>query len=1185
MDTGILKKFAQNSRRQLQEQIAAQLVRVLSTDTAQLREQESAINDLRTQIKETSKEAVIERVAYTWFNRFCALRFMDINGYNPVRIVSPADGFTQAEVLAEAKQGYLPAEFFSRATDKQKINDLLSGKLPSSDPQNEAYRLILVAVCNFYHSMMPFLFEKIADYTELLMPLDLLSDNSILAAIREAISPENGKEVEVIGWLYQFYISEKKDKVFEDLKKNKKITPENIPAATQLFTPHWIVRYLVENSLGRLWMLNHPQSGLIEKMEYYIKPEQPETDFLKITSPTEIKVCDPACGSGHMLTYAFDLLYSIYEESGYDAPDIPQLILENNLYGIEIDERAGELAAFALIMKACEKDKRFLKRITQPNICVLENVTFNDTELKSYMDAMGRDLFTSALQDTLHQFEEVKNFGSLIKPVVTDVAYIRQMIESKNLDNDLFLYGTHEKVLKVLQQTDYLSPKYHVTIANPPYMGGKGMNDRLKVFAQKNFPDSKSDLFAMFMEQSLYLCQSSGIIGMINLPSWLFLSTFEKLRKKIISNFSISSLLHMGRGIFGIDWGSTAFIIQKQSINIRGSYFRLHKRNFQHIYFDDIKKLFLNAKRNHEYKYDFDEYRDKAGTIEIPEESNNSGLQIYFQSAANAFKKIPGSPIAYWVSDAFSNTFSIGLKIGSSAKKGLSCSGTELFYRYVWEVSNNRCFFNKGNIWHRITKGGPVRKWYGNNENLIKWENNGYDIKSRTDEKGKPLATIRNENFYLQPGVSWNDVSSGSLSCRYTSAGSIPTDSGPMIYSKNKLLEMLLFLNSCVSKPYVEILCPTIHFGIGQIAEFPLIAKTEINYNAKANALIALSKFDWDLYETSWDFADLSLLRAEYRRKSLEDTYRTVYKHWQDMTQEMQKLEEENNRVFIDAYGLQDELTPDVPLEEITLTCNPNYRYGKGKPDEEYKALLLADTMKEFISYSLGCMFGRYSLDKPGLILANQGETLKDYLAQIPTPTFVPDSDNVIPILDGDWFTDDVAERFKKFLKVTFGEEQYEENLKFIEDALGKDIRKYFLKDFYNDHLKRYKKRPIYWLFSSPNGSFNALIYMHRYRQDTVSIILNDYLREYRAKLAARKDHLSQVEVSASATPAEKTKAIKEIDKITKMIQELDAYEREVLYPLATEQIAIDLDDGVKVNYNKFGNALKKIAGMDAKEE
>jgi len=514
METAKLKKFAQFARRSLLEQVSAKLKLVLAENSAARRERAEATKKLEETIKGHGKEQVIERVAYIWFNRFCALRFMDVNRYNRVNIVSPADpGQFQPEILAEAKMGHIDDEMVYDKV-RQQIFALLDGKAPSRDPQGEAYRLLVVAACNFWNTAMPFLFQRIDDYTELLMPDDLLSGNSILAYTREAMTPDvcgvasdqwpvaskittnhqslatshsNAGGVEVIGWLYQFYISEKKDEVFDGLKKNKKITPENIPAATQLFTPHWIVRYLVENSLGRLWLLNRPGSKLAEQMAYYIKPEQPETDFLKINRPEEIKICDPACGSGHMLTYAFDLLYAIYEEEGYEPAEIPEKILTHNLFGIEIDERAGELAAFALTMKARAKHRRFFSKAVKPNICVLQNIHFDAQEIDEYMDFVGRDLFTLPLQRTLKQFEEADNFGSLIRPDLTEVDSVLGMLESKNVSGHLFLSQTHQKVLQALRHADYLSPKYHVVVANPPYMGGGGMNGRLKVFAQDNY--------------------------------------------------------------------------------------------------------------------------------------------------------------------------------------------------------------------------------------------------------------------------------------------------------------------------------------------------------------------------------------------------------------------------------------------------------------------------------------------------------------------------------------------------------------------------------------------------------------------------------------------------------------------------------------------------------------------------
>ena len=511
METAKLRKFAQFARRSLIEQVGAKLKLVLAEESPARRESPLAIKKLEEAIAEQGKEQVVERVAYIWFNRFCALRFMDVNRYNRIGIVSPAEGQFQPEILADAKMGHIDEEMVSEAT-RQKIFTLLDGKTPSQDPQGEAYRLLVVAACNYWYSAMPLLFERIDDYTELLMPDDLLSGNSILAYTREAMTPGACQDVEVIGWLYQFYISEKKDQVFADLKKNKKVSPENIPAATQLFTPHWIVRYLVENSLGRLWMPNRPNSGLIKQMDYYIKPEGQETDFLRISSPEEIKVCDPACGSGHMLTYAFDLLFAIYEEEGYEPADIPAKILTHNLYGIEIDERAGELAAFALTMKARAKQRRFFRNAVLPNVVVLENVTFTESEMQDVAALVGKNLFTAELRDTLYQFEQAKNFGSLIVPKISDAVNTLSTVETRDLGGDLLLKELQTRVITLLRMAEALSPRYHVVVANPPYMGTRNMNPQLKKWTDKAFPNSRTDLFALFMERSLDACLKLSLI-------------------------------------------------------------------------------------------------------------------------------------------------------------------------------------------------------------------------------------------------------------------------------------------------------------------------------------------------------------------------------------------------------------------------------------------------------------------------------------------------------------------------------------------------------------------------------------------------------------------------------------------------------------------------------------------------
>ncbi|WP_035236110.1 BREX-1 system adenine-specific DNA-methyltransferase PglX [Desulfobacter vibrioformis] len=1183
METLKLKRFAQYARRTLIEQVSAKLKLVLAENSAARRERVEAVKKLEEAIKNHGKEQVVERVAYIWFNRFCALRFMDVNRYTRISVVSPADpGQFQPEILAEAKMGHLDEEMVPEKT-RQQIFDFLDGKVPSRDPQGEAYRMLVVAACNFWHKAMPFLFQRIDDYTELLMPDDLLSGNSILAYTREAMTPDACQDVEVIGWLYQFYISEKKDEVFAGLKKNKKITPENLPAATQLFTPGYIVHYLLENSLGRLWLLNRPGSGLAEKMDYYIKPEQAETDFLRINKPEEIRICDPACGSGHMLTYAFDLLYAIYEEEGYEPAEIPEKILTHNLYGIEIDERAGELAGFALTMKARERQRRFFNKGVKPNICVLENVHFSDSEIKEYMDFVGRDLFTASLQTTLRQFEEADNFGSLIRPDITNVDGMLKILMSKNVSGQLFLSLTHQKVLKALRQVDYLSPKYHVVIANPPYMGSKGMNGRLGAWIKDNYPNSKPDLFATFIERNLYFTQKYGVVAMITMQSWMFLSSFETLRARLLGQYTMLSMAHLGARAFDSIGGevvsTTAFVLENANrLDYKGGYLRLVAGNSGAEKNDAIRKAVKNP---------------DCGWL--------------YRSCAVDFKKIPGNPIAYWANDELFQKFETLKNLSKIAapKKGLVTSDNNRFLKKWFEVSFIKIGLNcisresandSGKKWFPINAGGAYRKWFGNAEILVNWENDGKEIIGYAAELyGSASRQIQNTGYYFEPCITWSNITSTEFGARYSPAGFIFGAAGTACIP-NKLdfiFGVLAFLNSKTAKRILQILNPTLNFVVADIANLPFdeaVALSDvISSNAHKNILLA--KDDWNSYETSWDFANLPVLTPNYRQSTLKETYQKLRTHWQQVTQEMQRIEGENNRIFIEAYGLQDELKPEVSINEIALTCNPHYRYGNSKREDELEPLLLADTMRELVSYAVGCMFGRYAIDKPGLILANQGQTIEDYLKQVPEPIFPADDDNVIPMLDGNWFTDDIVERFRKFLRVAFGEEHYEENLRFVEQALnikGKrnyGIRDYFLSEFYTDHWKRYKKRPIYWLFSSPKGSFNALIYMHRYRPDTISIVLNDYLREFRTKLSTHKNHLEAVTINAASSQSEKTRALKEIEKITKMISEMEEYEREVLYPLATELKEIDLDDGVKVNYPKFGKALKKIPGLSAKED
>lgn len=1164
MDTNRLKTFAQRTRIDLIGQVARKLDAVLAPESDARREAPEAIRTLEGRIKEIGRQGVIEQVAYTWFNRFTALRYMDVNGYLTPMVVSPAVDRTRPEILDQAAAGAIPD--YVRAPVATRIRDLIEGRAPSREPQVEAYRLLLVAACNDLNGIMPFMFEAIADYTELLMPTDLLAADGWVARMREVMTEEACQDVEIIGWLYQFYISEKKDQVFAGLKKNQKITAENIPAATQLFTPHWIVRYLVENSLGRLWLLNRPGSRLAERMEYYIAPEKPETDFLRVSGPQEIRICDPACGSGHMLTYAFDLLYAIYEEEGFPPAEIPGLILTHNLTGIEIDDRAGALAAFALAMKAAAKlgRRRFLRMEVRPDVVVLENVTFTPAEMQDVAAVVGRDLFTDELRTTLMQFEQAKNFGSLIVPKLRDPAETLRVVEARDFGSDLLLKEVQARVVAVLRMAEALAPKYQVVVANPPYAGVKGLNQSLASWLEEFFEKSCSDLMTAFMDRCRLLNVPSGTWGMINLPSWMFLSSYKELRARLLAMQSVHSLVHLGRGVFGADFGAVAFVVNNRTANSDATF--IARRLFE---------KFSIVRTN--------------GEIEELFQDRNYGLHNVRQSS---LRSIPDTPIAYWLSERAIEAFSNGTALSEIARprQGIKTGDNERFLRFWHEVASEKSALaehmhsaqRESAKWFPCTKGGAFRRWYGNCDYLVNWENDGNEIRNFFDENGKLRSRPQNTQFFFVGGVTWSSLTIGSFSARllprhfaFESKGS----SSP-IKDPSEARNVLGFLNTSVVDKLISALSPTVDYSEGAIGKLPIIHIAPEKLKV-AHQAIEIAKSDWDAYETSWDFTTLPLLSRDHRSGTLEATYAHLRTHWAGMTEEMQRLEEENNRIFIDAYGLQDELTPEVPIEEITLTCNPAYRYGVKGTEGEREARLLADTMKELISYAIGCMFGRYSLDAPGLILANQGDTAQTYLDRIPNPTFAPDRDNVIPLFEEDWFADDAYQRFREFLSVTFGADRLVENLEFMRQALGKEVRTYLAKDFYADHVQRYKKRPIYWLVSSPKGAFQALIYMHRYTPDTLNITLNDYVRGLRDRLEAALRAAKATEISPDATPAEKNRAKRDIDRFTKQIAEVTEWERDTLYPLAVERIRIDLDDGVKRNYPKFPGVLRPIKGLE----
>lgn len=1166
MNTNALKKFAQEARRKLLEQVGAKLEYVLNTDTPELREKADQVQKLREAIQKTSKEQIIDKVTYTWFNRFMALRFMDANDYQPIgiRVLTPKDGYTLPELLDEAKQGHIPEEL---AVKNQRIYDLLDGKIPSSNSQNEAYKDLLIGACNHLNKVLPFLFERINDYTELLLPDDLTSELSIIQDIRDGMSVEDCAEVEVIGWLYQFYISEKKDEVFASKSAVKK---EDIPAATQLFTPRWIVEYMVQNTVGKLWLQNKPNSKLREHMPYFIEsPSVKNVDYLKLNSVEELTLLDQASGSGHILVYGFDLLYKIYEEEGYNPNEIPELIIKNNLFGFEIDERASQLAGMALMMKARSYNRRFFRKEVEPTILCYKDLVLTKEEYTEAFNQIGLKL-SDELNYDLTQMQQATNYGSLIAPHTStqELEKILAGIIAKENTSDAFLKYQLEQLKISVEQLILLSHKYHCIVDNPPYMGGGNMNKVLGDFVKINYPDSKADLMACFMEAGINMLHPKGFLGMINQHSWMFLSSYEKLREKLIKNIFFDTNLHLGARTFPEIGGevvqNASFTFWKEKLQKKGIYYRLVDLNTT-----ELKRL---------------------ATIDI---GSNTNSKLYFTSNQKNFKKIPGSPIGYWLSDRFLEIFSEEKQISevASPKTGLKTGDNIRFIREWNEVSFHETGFNldrneakeSGLKWFPIQKGGEKRKHYGNHTSIVNWKNDGEEIIdwcNYLNTINVPGGVAVGREFYFKEGVCWNMISSTGFSVRYYPKGYIFNMASNSLFTENINLEYFnALLNTKVAPLIINILNPTLNVSSGIIGKFPIVYSEKFSklIESISSNCIDISKLDWDSREYSWDFTQNELIK--HKSQDLEETYDLYKQYWKNKFFQIHKNEEELNRQFIEIYGLQDELTPDVPFEDITIL--------KEETIIENGQLVFKanEVFAQFMSYAVGCMFGRYSLDKEGLILANQGETLEDYLEKVALTkdklSFTPDDDNIIPVLDDEWFEDDITGRFYAFLKASFGIANFDKNLAFVEECLGKDVRKYFVKDFYNDHIKRYKKRPIYWMFSSPKGSFNVLIYMHRYTPDTLNKILNGYLIQYREKLNTRMEHLDHLIVSGTST--EQTKAQREKDKLRVIILELVEYEREILRPLAIERINIDLDEGVLVNYNKFGAGIKEVKGLNDK--
>ncbi|MGK7400277.1 BREX-1 system adenine-specific DNA-methyltransferase PglX [Salmonella enterica] len=1144
--------------------------------------------------REQGFDVLVEHCAYTWFNRLCAIRYMEIHGYldHGFRMLSHPDNPTGFEVLdhvPEVAEALLP----------EKKAQLVEMKL--SGNQDEAiYRELLLAQCHALHRAMPFLFEAVDDEAELLLPDNLTRTDSILRGLVDGIPPEDWDDVEVIGWLYQFYISEKKEAVI-----GKVVKSEDIPAATQLFTPNWIVQYLVQNSVGRQWLQTYPDSPLKGKMDYYIEPAEqtPEVQaqLAAITpssiEPESIKVLDPACGSGHILIEAYNVLKNIYEERGYRARDIPQLILENNIFGLDIDDRAAQLSGFALLMMARQDDRRIFTRDVRLNIVSLQESLHLDIaklwqqlnfHQQSQTGSIG-DMFAEntplshtdsaeyqLLMRTLKRFVNAKTLGSLIQVPQEEEAELKAFLDALyrlEQEGDLQQKTAAKTFIPYIQQAWILAQRYDAVVANPPYMGNGGMNSDLKIFAKTYYPDSKSDLFAIFMQHAFSLLKKHGFNAQINMQSWMFLSSYEALRIWLLDKKTIISMAHLGARAFSQINGeivqTSAWVIQNiHIINHMPTFFRLVEGNEE----EKSKQLISGDKKI-------------TGISQLD------------------FKKIPGAPLAYWASKETLKLFVANLRLSEklTTREGMATGNNEKFLRYWFEISTAEIGFNIVNNSQSIDsrkryfpyiKGGNFRRWTGNFLYVVNWFNDGQELKSFADETtGRIRSHNYNGNYAFREGFSWSGISSGSFAVRHVSPGFMFDAKGPMGYVNNKkdLYPIEAFLNSTVANHLIKMLAPTLDFKLGHILNLPFIEAKEdiITLEKLTKEAIDISKNDWDAFEISWSFVTSPLIQD--RELIIKSSINKITGKWKRYTQRLQKIEEEINQIFITQSSLMNEVKSTVDLNTISLMTNPDFRYDSGQLNE---SMLVNDLLKELISYIIGCQMGRYSLDREGLVYAHEGNKgFAELVAEGAYKTFPTDNDGILPLMDDEWFDDDVTSRVKEFVRTVWGEEHLQENLDFIAESLclyalkpkkGESaldtIRRYLSTQFWKDHMKMYKKRPIYWLFSSgKEKAFECLVYLHRYNDATLARMRTEYVVPLLARYQANIDRLNEQVDGASG--GEATRLKRERDSLSKKFNELRSFDDRLRH-YADMRISIDLDDGVKVNYGKFGDLLADVKAI-----
>ena len=1150
MNKNAIKNYAVWARTELMKQVAQKAYEYdvtesslpgYNTDNVNGRlltgDEKKQLNELITEVKKNGYEHVIEEVAYTWFNRFIALRYMEVNNYLPqrIRVFTNDNNEFKPDLLTDAIHVELDG------LDKQKVFDYIE-----ENKQEELYKYLLLTLCNDMNQYLPDMFTSIKDYKTLLFPDNLLKEDSVLAKLITDIDEDSWTDqVQIIGWLYQYYNSELKDIVM----KKKNYTKDDIPAATQLFTPDWIVRYMTENSLGRLWLDGHPDFDHSE-WKYYLEEAKQEPEVIEQLNkikeehaklkPEDIKVIDPCMGSGHILVYAFDVLMDIYRDAGFSDRDAAKSILENNLYGLEIDERAYHLAYFALMMKARSFNRRILNKDTKLNLVeIREPVASLKPEFEQYLNNC-----TDLASYLVTTFQNAKEFGSILNLDCTvgqldnlkdKLNELKENSINKDLVTQSEISELNDLLKPLVKQAKLLVQKYDVVITNPPYMPP---SPKQKSYVQKNYPDSKSDLFAVFIEKCNFLTKKNAYQAMITMHSWMFLSSFEKLRNKLLINNTIINMAHLGARAFEDIGGevvqTTAFTIRKVNMTrFNGTYARLISPNTQ----SGKKEMFLR--------------KDNI-----------------YMSIQDNFDTIPGTPIAYWWDNSVFNCFSDGKFIPGNPMKGIQTGKGEKYLRFWCEISYTKIgldlhshqeMVNSGLKWFPLTSGGISRRWYGNFEMVVNLENDGADIRAT----GLKNFRLKDPKYYFLEGLTWTEVTTKPFTCRYLPKNILFGNGGPVAFQLNdNLLYAIGLLNSSVAKELFAVLAPTMNYGPDQVRNVPFKVGQKEQCEALVKKNINISRKDWDAFETSWDFKKHPLIYYQTNNVS------TAFELWSvECTERFNQLkanEEKLNRIFIDIYGLQDKLAPEVEDKDVTVR----------------KADLVRD-IKSFISYAVGCMFGRYSLDVEGLAYAGGEWDSSKY------STFIPDTDDIIPICDEEYFEDDIVTRFVEFVRVVYGTDTLEDNLSFIANALGgkgapRDVlRNYFLNDFFKDHCNTYQvtgsgKRPIYWLFDSgKKNGFKALVYIHRYTPDLIARMRTGYVHPQQARYRTQVE-LLQNQIDDASSTSEKVKLSKQLKKINEQLLELNKYE-EIVHHWADKMGPMDLDDGVKANYAKFQELLAKI--------